>query len=254
MSNPRQLFLDNDFIQDPKIQILMIEFGEVAIGRYIHLLTRLNDEGGSMPLKHVRVLGHQIGVSKDEWISFVDFCVQEELFEQDPEYIYHIRLVADSKSLKKKQETWRNNKRKNKDSQEILNGISKESPHTYIEKEQEEEEEKEQEKEKELEKEGKRKILDFLYFDEISEDGWKCKLGIKGFERACEKLNGWIGQAKGSPEFQKRLLAGQNAAFTLQNWVSQAVSNESNARGSPNKKNQQTFEEIEKELDERGIF
>ena len=73
---------------------------------------------------------------------------------------------------------------------------------------------------------GKVKILDFLYFDEISIDTWKAKLGIKQFERACEKLNGWIGQSKGTPDFQKRKTTGENASFALQNWVSNAVLNE----------------------------
>lgn len=71
----------------------------------------------------------------------------------------------------------------------------------------------------------KKKVLDFLYFDEISLDIWKTKLGTR-FDRVCEKLNGWIGEAKGTPEFQDRLIKGQNAPFTIQNWVAKAIINE----------------------------
>lgn len=70
------------------------------------------------------------------------------------------------------------------------------------------------------------KILDYLEFEELEIETWKVKLGAKGFERACEKLNGWIGQKRGSHEFQERREQGKNASFAFQNWVAKAVVNE----------------------------
>lgn len=73
---------------------------------------------------------------------------------------------------------------------------------------------------------GEVKILNFLIFDEISIDTWKAKLTPTGFDRACDKLNGWIGQSKGTPEFQDRRAIGKNASFAIQNWVAVSVGNE----------------------------
>jgi hypothetical protein len=90
---------------------------------------------------------------------------------------------------------------------------------------------------------GKIKILDFLEFDEISLEQWRASLGEERLKRACEKLNGWIGQAKGTPEFEKRLIRGKNASYALQNWVAREVQKEV-ATSPPTKVKKSKAEEI----------
>jgi hypothetical protein len=90
---------------------------------------------------------------------------------------------------------------------------------------------------------GKVKILDFLEFDEISLEQWRATLGEERLKRACEKLNGWIGQAKGTPDFEKRLIRGKNASYALQNWVAREVQKEV-ATSPPTKVKKSKAEEI----------
>lgn len=82
---------------------------------------------------------------------------------------------------------------------------------------------------------GSKQVLEFVWLDEIQIDTWRGKLGDQGFDRACEKLNGWIGQSKGTHEFPDRVAKGRNAAFTFQNWVARAVANEHQSRAGPKK-------------------
>lgn len=103
-----------------------------------------------------------------------------------------------------------------------------------------------------LKENGRIKILDFLEFDEISIETWKSKLGPEGFTRACEKLNGWIGQKRGSPEFAEMLINGKNASFALQNWVATQINNEAKSGIDPPKKltNAEKILQMGRELEE----
>ena len=73
---------------------------------------------------------------------------------------------------------------------------------------------------------GVKQLRPFVWMSDIDADNHRASMGRDAFERACDKLNGWVGESQGSGEFQKRLQRGRNAAFTIQNWVGVAVQQE----------------------------
>ena len=156
----------------------------------------------------------------DDPPAFLVFCLRKGIFIEEEGGYSNPFAIADQESYAETLERDRNRKGTPKDSPRIPPGNQKENTRTPDIDFDNEDESKNKEK-------GSTKIFEFVFMDEISIDQWKCKLGPDGFMRACEKLNGWIGESKADPlEFQKRKNKGKNASYVLQNWVAEAVSNE----------------------------
>jgi hypothetical protein len=117
MTAPKSILLDNDFLDDPKIQLAIDEFGLVVIARYLRLITGLNRAGGRMLKAHVFALGRALGDTKDVWREFLTFCVREELISEDEDSFFKKRLIDDAENIRTKREVWRDKKR-------ILRGVS----------------------------------------------------------------------------------------------------------------------------------
>lgn len=174
-------------------------------------------------------------------IEVLESAVEVGLLESDGNYYFNSQIVNNLKSFKSKQNNYKKGHEKRKRNQDEIKMISSQNQDEIKVNYNEYIYTNDSDNESNIIK-GKTKKLDFLFFDEIELDTWQVKLGVKGFERACEKLNGWIGQSRGTPDFTKRKVAGQNAGFTLQNWVSQAVTNESGRGGAPPKNNKNASE------------
>ena len=136
MSAPKSILLDNDFLSDVRVRALVRALGfEKAIARFVHLLTRFNDEAGEMEMRHALLLGDMIGVGDNEWTSFLMLCLDEKILLQDGETLFIKRILKDSKNVELKRKTWRDKKR-------VQRGQAGTSPGTSEEElEQEEEQE-----------------------------------------------------------------------------------------------------------------
>jgi hypothetical protein len=73
---------------------------------------------------------------------------------------------------------------------------------------------------------GVKQLRPFVWMSDIDADNHRASMGRETFERACDKLNGWVGESQGTGDFPKRLQRGRNAAFTISNWVGVAVQQE----------------------------
>lgn len=112
MSAPKSILLDNDFLSDVRVLALFRKYGEAGICRYVHLLTRLNDERGEMSKSLAVLLGHAIGVADAAWCEFLSDCNGLELIEDDGVTIRIDRLKHDSKNVEQKRKRWRDRQNK----------------------------------------------------------------------------------------------------------------------------------------------
>lgn len=142
------ILLATNLLQDSKIIIILDQFGEVALGRYVHLMTCIGREGGEMPLVACKALGRLLGIDKESWVSFVDACLAIGLLELDGDHVFIERIVEQSIKVAVKQRRWRENKKTphgfRAESSRNPRGLLADSPHES--KEEEEEEEQEEEK------------------------------------------------------------------------------------------------------------
>lgn len=115
MTAPKSILLDNDFLSDIRVRSIFRKYGEVGIARYIHLITRLNDERGEMLMRHVLLLGDMINVPEEKWQEFISFCMEEKITEQEGERVYVKRLIADAKNVETKRKAWRDRQKKKRD-------------------------------------------------------------------------------------------------------------------------------------------
>jgi hypothetical protein len=212
----KHALIDVDFKDKPKIVDLQEIHGALARLLFIDCICLMSKStSGGISRITIKSLGRAIGIKESACTEIITYCLNEEMFYEVNNLIFNTRVDKDQKKLQERrtnalerQKRYEEKRKDNASPTRLPDPVSV-SDTEYINKNSTE-----------------IKILDFLYFDEISIDTWKAKLGTKGFERACEKLNGWIGQQKGSPDFQAALQKGKNASFTLQNWVARAVTNE----------------------------
>jgi hypothetical protein len=237
----KHMLMDVGFFDKPKIKALKYDHKYVGVLFYINILcdmSRATD--GEIYISCIKAIGENYGYDSQMVEALVSYLHEHGLLTLSKKsgYYSNSRVVEDQEKLAKNQDKWRTKQRQRRDKIET-NGIPVKTELLNTEILNIEELKK-----------GKLKILDFVYMDEIEIDTWKVKLGATGFERACEKLNGWIGESKGTIDFNKRLAKGANAAFTIQNWVSQSVSNEGARPGAP-QKSSKTASEIWAEMEQK---
>lgn len=223
----KHLLLDVNFKDKPKVIELEAVHSPLARLLYIDIQATMSAATNARISKRVPlVLGARIGLSPEQVNTIIEYCIQNEMLIEEDEQLTSKRVIEDQEKLYKDQERWRQNREKQKKSTDINISYAR-AEHVPDVRKSEQYTDLNICRSEDLNIDpNKIKVLDFLYFDQISIDTWRAKLGVKQFERACEKLNGWIGQAKGTAEFQSRKNTGKNASFALQNWVSNAVLNE----------------------------
>lgn len=141
------ILLATNLLQDSKILILLDEFGEVALGRYIHLITCIGREGGSMPEVACFALGRLLGVAKEDWVKFVTACSEVGLVTINNKEVSISRLIKQSEKVANQQRRWRENKQTPKTFPEDSSENPQRTTRDSDSESKEEEEEKEQEEE-----------------------------------------------------------------------------------------------------------
>jgi hypothetical protein len=202
MTAPKSILLDNDFLSDVRVRAIVREFKEVGIARYVHLLTRMNDECGEMLKRHCLLLGEMIGVTDAEWERFLTACIAEEIVTEDGDTLRIKRLVKDAKNVEAKRKKWRDRQNKKRG---VTRDSSVTSPGTS-----EEETEPEGEPELDLENSGPSpeppqgfvKYLDHVYVSEpqvniLRQRFEHERLGDEGLHRAMEH---WDRELQNKPD------------------------------------------------------
>lgn len=212
----KHILLDVDFYDKPKVKALAYKHGQLAVHLYVRWLTLMSRASNALVTRDaLGAIAHEVGFHEEAFSEILTYCINTGmLFESEDKEISNSRVLQDQLSCAVKRKEAKERQSKYRENKRVTNALPTRFPVSVsvpVSKDPDP---------------NKIKVLDFLYFDEISIDTWKAKLGIKQFERACEKLNGWIGQSQGTPEFQSRKTTGENASFALQNWVSNAVLNE----------------------------
>lgn len=246
----KHVLLDVDFFDKPTIRALGYAHTQLSVLLFIRWMMLMSRATDGLVTRDslasiAREVLHGVGASVASFETVLDYCLAEGMIhEESPGRFTNKRVIKDQESCAVKRQSASERQKKHRGKKtDIGNALVTRLPDTdtVIDTDIEF-----------LNREGKQLILDFLWMDEIEIETWKVKLGTKGFDRACEKLNGWIGQAIGTPEYSKRLAQGKNAGFALQNWVAQSVHQETAPRaGSPPGRGQKSVAEISAELDER---
>lgn len=207
MSKLKHTLLDNYFLDLPEIKLLRRKFKNDGVLAVIACYLKMSGASQARLEKdEIFIEAETYGVKDvDAWLAF---CMLKGLFKDSDGNYSNIHVERDQESYRKKLEYDRNRKGKSKSLDFVFDIDSDPDLKNKI------------------------RVLDFLFFNEIELDTWKCKLG-DNFDRTCEKLNGWIGESTGTPEFKERIIKGKNAAFTIQNWVAKAVSNEAKNGAAP---------------------
>jgi len=235
----KHVLLDADFFNNPKIQALHVKFprdGQISIIQIYCAMSRATDG----VIDHdaiVYILSTIRGFKYPE--EFIKYCLEKGIIQKEANGYSNSRVIKDQISLQNKRDKDKERQQKYRDklvSHSLRNDSKTVFPVTDPVSDTDP-----------VLDNNKIKVLDFLYFDEISLDTWKMKLGEK-FDRTCEKLNGWIGESKGTPEHQARLAKGRNASFTIQNWVARAVSSEATPAETLKSKNKKFLEEHRSKL------
>jgi hypothetical protein len=222
----RHLLLDINFKDKAKVIDLEESFCPLARLLFIDVLCAMSGATeGKITRATIRHLGKRIALKLPKIEDIIDFCVKTEMFFEVDNFLTNERVLKDQQSLQNKRNNALERQRKYVDKR-VNNASITDNPQAsttrfpdpvsvsdteYINNKNGE----------------KIKILDFLEFDEISLDTFKAQLGEKRFQRACQKLNGWIGQKQNTAEFEERLQHGRNPGFAFQNWVIAAIEKES---------------------------
>jgi hypothetical protein len=236
------MLIDTDFFEKPENVEAVDKFGDEAPAAIMRLILKLiNEKEARMKKSQVLAMWRASGTDQGKWAEIMEYYIKCGWLVEQDDWICSVRVGKERARVEQKRSTLSANAKQklSKSSANEQQSASKSS-------------DTDTDTDLNSIKKGKQKILDFVYLDEIEIDGLKCKLGLDGFERACEKLNGWIGESKGTVEFNNRLAKGANAAFTIQNWVSRAISNEGNRPGAPPKTSKTASEiwaEMEKSKD-----
>lgn len=241
----KHLLLDVDFFEKPKIKALLYDYGHAGVLLFVAILCDMSKGTNSeIPDSCIKQIAKDYDLNGKPIEEYIQYLITYDLIHRcsNPLYLANRRVIQDQTNMREKQDKWKKAKRRQRESIETSAGhVNNE----YMNSEDRNIENRKSE-------EGKVKILDFLYFDEISLDTWKVKLGDK-FDRTCEKLNGWIGEARGTPEYQQRLAKGRNAAFTIQNWVARAVTSEATPQEAQKSKNKTFLENKLKQLKQKEL-
>lgn len=221
----KHMLIDVDFFANPKVCALHRRFGDAGLLSLFQIYAAMSmatnatiDEDALL-----FIVDTSRGVENCE--SFIPYCLERGLIIKEGGGFSNTRVIEDQEALAKNQARWRENRDKQKKNTSPARAALEAGACTT--------EDSEDLNTEDLKKNGHKKFLDFVWLNDFEVDTWKAKLGADGFERACEKLNGWIGQVSNDiPEFQRRKRQGRAASFAFQNWVGREVINE-RARDAP---------------------
>lgn len=215
----KHVLLDVDFFGNPKIRALSRKHGLNGTLALIEIYCCM-----SRATNAVIDSDALLCIAEDNALEapeeFLKYCLSNGLVCEEGGGYSNSRVIKDQESLYLKRDKERNRQQKHRVSR-VTHASEHMSPDPVYVTDIED-----------LNKNGALQFGEFVWLTDLDADTWKAKLGIAGFERACEKLNGWIGQVRNDiAEFQRRKMAGCNASFTFQNWVARAIEQERSRDG-----------------------
>lgn len=107
--------LDEDFLQDPEVQLFLVEKGEAAVFRYLMLLTRMRayeDFDFMIPFSYIPVIARKdLMISSDELKDTIEYCIKIGFFKVEDDgiekFFYSERLQRSLRTWKVNKQVWK---------------------------------------------------------------------------------------------------------------------------------------------------
>jgi hypothetical protein len=104
----KHLLIDVEFFGKPKIRALAIDQGQLAVLLLVRIYAALSAATDAKARKSVAIsIGLEMRFDPSQVETFLTYCFEERLLEQDGNYITARRVVEDQEEFARKQKKWR---------------------------------------------------------------------------------------------------------------------------------------------------
>ncbi len=236
------MLIDTDFFEKPENVEAVDKFGDEAPAAIMRLILKLiNEKEAKMKKSQVLAMWRASGTSQDKWAEIINYYISCGWLVEEDEWICSIRVGKERARVEQKRSTLSANA-KQKQSKSKANDQQNTSKSSDTDTDTD----------LNINKESSEPL-------EIPELPPKIANALAQWVQYRQK----IGKDMDQQAIDALIMLYAHKIDDLPDDVNHSISSgwktlnskpREQARGSPNKKHQQTFEEIEKELDERGIF